>query len=153
MLERASMERHLRWELLLLLQELHSRPRRNLQKQTWEYVLWEPVPRQESSSFCRLLTTTHPALLCRICAWREWKGKNIFLTSKPHFGKPSRVFSIPCFLQAQLNFLLTRGGYQTGASNQLAWEIAQPSPGERKERAQLGVANAELKCCLYVCGK
>lgn len=105
------------------------------------------------SSFCRLVSTTHPALLCRICAWREWKGKNIFFTSKPHFGKPSRVFSIPCFLQAQLNFLLTRGGYQTGASNQLAWEIAQPSPGERKERAQQGVASAELKRCLYVCGK
>lgn len=104
-LESASMKRHLWWELLLL-QELHSGPGRNLQEQAWGGRLLR---------FCTqgrdplLLSTTHPAL--SFSAGSVSGEKNIFLTCKPHFGKPSRALSTPCFLQAQLNFVLTRAGY------------------------------------------
>lgn len=57
MLERASMERHLCWKSLL--QELHSGPRRTSLGRMSSGRLY---PRQGSSSLCRLLGITHPAL-------------------------------------------------------------------------------------------
>lgn len=55
-----------------------------------------------------LLSTTHPALPFSA---GSVPGQNISLTCKPHFGKPARALSTPCFLQPQLDFVLTRAGY------------------------------------------